>query len=43
MGYACSRCGRKVKLIDQFIRCTYCGSRVLIKERPNIAREISTD
>lgn len=43
MGYVCSRCGRKTKLVDNFIRCTFCGSRVLTKERPNLAREVTTD
>ncbi len=43
MAYICSKCGKKIKAFDGFTRCTYCGNRVLIKERPNIAKEIPTD
>jgi DNA-directed RNA polymerase subunit RPC12/RpoP len=43
MTYVCAHCGNKVKSIDNFVRCTYCGHRVLIKGRPNIVREVSTD
>ncbi|MGC8648613.1 MAG: DNA-directed RNA polymerase subunit P [Candidatus Micrarchaeia archaeon] len=40
MGYICAKCKRKVK---EGLRCQYCGSRIIIKERPNLAKEISTD
>jgi len=40
MGYICIKCKRKVK---EGLRCLYCGSRIIVKERPSIAKEISTD
>ncbi len=43
MVYVCAHCGKSIKQLDQFVRCSYCGSRVLVKKRPNLAREISTD
>jgi DNA-directed RNA polymerase subunit RPC12/RpoP len=43
MPYVCSHCGKRIKQFDGFIRCVYCGSRVLTKERPGIAKEVSTD
>lgn len=43
MGYVCLHCGKKVKQITNFIRCPYCGYRVLAKERSSLARESSTD
>ena len=43
MGYVCARCGSKIKKLDNFVRCNHCGHRVLIKGRPGIAREVSTD
>ena len=43
MGYVCAKCGKKVKGDDENFRCLYCGGRIIIKERPNITTEISTD
>jgi DNA-directed RNA polymerase subunit RPC12/RpoP len=44
MGYVCLHCGKKFKELGHgFIRCQYCGYRVLAKERAPIAREISTN
>ncbi|MGC8586075.1 MAG: DNA-directed RNA polymerase subunit P [Candidatus Micrarchaeia archaeon] len=43
MAYVCAHCGKKIKDPGQFIRCPYCGYRVLIKARPNIPKEVSTD
>jgi DNA-directed RNA polymerase subunit RPC12/RpoP len=43
MAYICIKCGKKMKQIDNFVRCQYCGGRILIKERPNMPKEISTD
>lgn len=43
MVYVCAHCGKKIKQLDQFVRCSYCGSRVLVKARPNLAREVPTD
>ncbi len=43
MPYVCTGCGKKIKQLDGFIRCQYCGSRVIVKSRPNISREVSTD
>ncbi len=43
MAYVCAKCGKKVKIVDNFTRCTYCGARILLKERPNLAKEVPTD
>ncbi|MFP3278764.1 MAG: DNA-directed RNA polymerase subunit P [Candidatus Micrarchaeota archaeon] len=43
MAYVCLQCGRQIKDIKNFVRCPYCGYRVVAKERSSIAREISTD
>ncbi len=43
MAYVCSHCGKKIKQLDQFVRCSYCGSRVLVKGRPSLSVEASTD
>ncbi len=44
MPYVCTNCGKKIKALDTgFVRCQYCGSRVIVKSRPNIPREVSTD
>ncbi|MDE1871560.1 MAG: zinc-ribbon domain-containing protein [Candidatus Micrarchaeota archaeon] len=42
MAYICAKCGKKNKL-DNNVRCSYCGSRMIAKSRPNLSREISTD
>ncbi len=43
MAYYCLHCGKKIKQLEtKFIRCQYCGYRVLAKERSSLAREIST-
>jgi DNA-directed RNA polymerase subunit RPC12/RpoP len=37
-------CGKKVKELEtNFIRCQYCGYRVLAKERSSLTREVSTN
>jgi DNA-directed RNA polymerase subunit RPC12/RpoP len=43
MAYVCAHCGKQIKQFDSFVRCTYCGFRILVKKRPNIAKEVSTD
>jgi DNA-directed RNA polymerase subunit RPC12/RpoP len=43
MAYVCAYCGKKAKQLDNFIRCSYCGYRILIKGRTNLAREVTTD
>ena len=43
MAYICARCGKKQKGLDNFVRCSYCGSRILVKSRPNLSTEVSTD
>ena len=43
MAYICAHCGKKIKEIDQSVRCPYCGYRVLVKARPNIPRDVKTD
>ncbi|MFI5412865.1 MAG: DNA-directed RNA polymerase subunit P [Candidatus Micrarchaeales archaeon] len=44
MTYICAKCGKSIKQLDNnMIRCSYCGSRILLKKRPNVSREVSTD
>ncbi len=44
MAYVCPKCKRSIKQLDNnVIRCSYCGSRILLKKRPNISREVPTD
>ncbi len=43
MVYICTSCGKEIKALEGFTRCTYCGGRILVKKRPGIAREVSTD
>ncbi|MGC8662525.1 MAG: DNA-directed RNA polymerase subunit P [Candidatus Micrarchaeia archaeon] len=43
MAYVCLQCGKQIKEVTNFIRCPYCGYRVVVKERAPIAREVSTD
>ncbi len=43
MPYVCIHCGKKIKQMGNFVRCEYCGSRVMVKSRPNLSREASTD
>ncbi len=43
MPYVCTHCGKKMKSLDGFVRCQYCGSRIMVKSRPNVSREVKTD
>ncbi|MHB1829958.1 MAG: Rpo12/RPC10 RNA polymerase subunit family protein [Candidatus Micrarchaeaceae archaeon] len=43
MAYVCLHCGKEVKSLEKFIRCQYCGYRVLAKKRSALAKEVSTD
>ncbi len=43
MPYVCLHCGKEVKTLDKFIRCQYCGYRVLAKRRSSLAKTVSTD
>jgi len=43
MTYVCAKCGKKIKQLDGGVRCSYCGSRRIVKSRPNLSREVSTD
>ncbi|ASI13398.1 DNA-directed RNA polymerase subunit P [Candidatus Mancarchaeum acidiphilum] len=43
MDYICANCGRDVDYNENFIACSYCNSRIVIKKRPSIPREVSTD
>jgi DNA-directed RNA polymerase subunit RPC12/RpoP len=38
------KCGKKMaQLATKFVRCPYCGCRVLFKERAPVAKELPTD
>ncbi|MCL4381472.1 DNA-directed RNA polymerase subunit P [Candidatus Marsarchaeota archaeon] len=43
MTYVCAQCKKKLAQEEGALRCPYCGSRIFVKERPNIPREVSTD
>ena len=43
MAYICLRCGKEQKATDKFIRCSYCGYKVLAKKRSSLAKEVPTD
>ncbi len=43
MPYVCLHCGKEVKSLEKFIRCPYCGYRVLAKKRSSLAKTVSTD
>lgn len=43
MAYVCAKCGKKAKQLDNNVRCSYCGGRIMVKSRPNLAREVPTD
>ncbi len=39
--YICGGCGKGIELgKNELIRCPYCGHKILIKERPAVARAI---
>lgn len=41
--YVCSKCGRSFNDADlDFIRCSYCDSRVLFKQTPPTVHKVST-
>ena len=45
--YECVKCGAKVKTEELELRgggvkCTYCGYRVLKKQRPPVVKRVST-
>jgi DNA-directed RNA polymerase subunit RPC12/RpoP len=41
--YICQNCGKKVDDVEKFVTCPYCGHKILIKQRPQVARKIKTD
>ncbi|MGC8567743.1 MAG: DNA-directed RNA polymerase subunit P [Candidatus Micrarchaeia archaeon] len=43
MAYTCVKCGKVINKIGNFVRCPYCGGKILVKSRPQIPREIKTD
>lgn len=43
MSYVCLHCGKEAKSLDKFIRCQYCGYRVLSKKRSSLTKEVSTN
>lgn len=44
MAYICAHCGRTITKLDNFVRCSYCGSKILLKGRSkSLSREVSTD
>ncbi len=43
MTYTCIHCGKEIKNLEKnFVRCPYCGYRVLSKKRSSLARESSS-
>lgn len=44
MSYICLHCKREIKSLEKnFVRCPYCGYRVLSKKRSSLAKEVSSD
>ncbi len=43
MPYICLHCAKEVKNLEKFIRCPYCGYRVLAKRRSSLAKSVPTD
>ncbi len=44
MAYVCLHCKREIKTLEKnFVRCPYCGYRVLGKKRSSLAKEVTTD
>ncbi|MCL4362901.1 DNA-directed RNA polymerase subunit P [Candidatus Marsarchaeota archaeon] len=43
MAYICASCGKESKSLEKFVLCPYCGGRMMLKKRPNVSREVSTD
>ncbi|HII53686.1 DNA-directed RNA polymerase subunit P [Candidatus Micrarchaeota archaeon CG08_land_8_20_14_0_20_49_17] len=42
--YICMQCNNEMKSLEEkFVRCSYCGCRILFKKRPPLAKEVSTD
>ena len=41
--YVCKNCGRKVEDIEKFITCPYCGSKIIGKERPPLAKKVKAE
>jgi len=43
MAYVCLHCKKEVKTLEKnFVRCPYCGYRVLAKKRSSLAKEVSS-
>ncbi|AIF68849.1 DNA-directed RNA polymerase subunit P [Palaeococcus pacificus DY20341] len=41
--YRCAKCGKEFKLdleTVREVRCSYCGSKILYKPRPKVARRV---
>jgi DNA-directed RNA polymerase subunit RPC12/RpoP len=41
--FVCVSCGREVADLTLGVRCPYCGSKVLGKQTPPVAKKVSTD
>jgi DNA-directed RNA polymerase subunit RPC12/RpoP len=40
--YRCWKCGKEIKKLDEeFIRCPYCGCRVLFATRQPVAKKVA--
>ena len=42
MAYRCFSCGKEIdpKNVKRRIICPYCGSRIIIKSRPNVIKKV---
>jgi DNA directed RNA polymerase, 7 kDa subunit. len=43
MVYFCAECKREIESVENGVNCAYCGSRMVRKRRPGIAREVKSD
>ncbi|MFH0836269.1 MAG: DNA-directed RNA polymerase subunit P [Candidatus Micrarchaeota archaeon] len=42
--YVCSNCGKELDSSElEFIRCPYCGNKVLFKKTPPVLKKFSSD
>ncbi len=44
MDYRCAQCGEPQRFNNERgLQCDKCGSRIFIKERPNVKKELGSD
>jgi len=41
--YTCQKCSKKIENIEKFVTCPFCGHKIIVKERPPIAKKIKAE